>query len=100
METQQEIVVDKAKQVFKKRGYDYTRKGYDIKVEVANKFKKKCQMLGETETRVVEKLIEGFCRANGWGDMVKSAEFEPKAEKHILQAVFGVHKDYLPWGMN
>ena len=86
------------KQVFIKRGQEYTRKGYDIKVAIADKFKKKCQKVGLCETQCVEMLVENFCQATGWGEEVKTPPFfETRAQEHIKQAVGYVVKDLFPW---
>lgn len=97
MDFQQEIVNNKPKQVFTKHGQPYTRKGYDIRVRIADQFAKKCDLLGENETKVVEKLVEAFVMATGWGDEVKSAPFEERVQPHVNQAAKSVLKDMFPW---
>jgi len=85
------------KQTFVKRGQEYTRKGYDIKVLTAAKFKVKCQKVGLCETQCVEMLVENFCQATGWGDEVKQPPFfEERAMEHIKQAVRYAVKDMFP----
>jgi hypothetical protein len=54
-------------------------------------------MFGETETRVVERMVEGFCATSGWGPEVKSAPMDPDVGEHITQAVQGVAKSTFPW---
>ena len=86
------------KQTFTKRGQAYTRKGYDIKVATASKFKAKCQRVGLCETQVTEMLVENFCQATGWEDSVKHPPFfEDRAQEHIKQAVRFVVSDLFPW---
>ena len=86
------------KHAFTKRGQRYTRKGYDLKVETARKFKLKCQRVGLCETQCVEMLVENFCQATGWDDRVKQAPFfEERAQEHIKQAVRFVVSDLFPW---
>ncbi len=98
MDIQSEFVSGKPKQTFSKRGQAYTRKGYDIKVETAQRFKKKCDLLGLNETQCVELLVETFVRCNGWGPQVKTPPFfEPRATEHIKEAVVLVVKDQFPW---
>ena len=97
MEIQSELVAGKVKQVFTKRGTPYTRKGYDVKVNTYEKFARKCRMLGEPETRVVEKLVEAFCMSTGWGREVKTPPFlMPQASEHIKEASQSVQGEY-PW---
>jgi hypothetical protein len=100
MDFQYEFVGDKQKQTFTKRNQLYTRKGYDIRVKTAEKFKRKCDYLGETQSRIVERLIEEFCNSTGWGPEVKSAPLDPKSGEHIKQSVGTVLKDFLHWGQN
>ncbi len=101
MEIQLESVGNKIKNVFTKRGRKYTRKGYDVTVETAIAFSRKCSLLGESETRVVEKLIEAFNSCNGWGAECKQAPFlEPRAELHVKEAVERTVKSWFPWANN
>ena len=91
----------KPKQVFLKHGQEYTRKGYDVKVQTAERFSKKCDMLGYTESLVIEKLVESFVLVNGWGLETKSAPFmEPNAERHVGDAVQSFFKNILPFSRN
>lgn len=83
----------KIKSTFTKRGMPYTRKGYDVKVTTAEKFTKKCNYLGEPESRTVEKLIEAFLVASGWGAETRSAQFEPNINEHIREASQQTAKD-------
>jgi hypothetical protein len=86
------------KKIFTKRGAEYTRKGYDVKIKTAEKFRKKCHMVGLCETQCVEMLVENFCQATGWDDRVKTPPFfEERAQEHIKQAVGYVVKDLFPW---
>ena len=91
----------KPKQVFLKYGQEYTRKGYDVKVQTAERFSKKCDLLGYTESLVIAKLVESFVLVNGWGLETKQAPFlEPNAEKHVQDAVGDFFKNILPWSRN
>jgi hypothetical protein len=90
--------IEKPKQTFKKRGQEYTRKGYDIKVKTADKFKKKCHLVGLNETQLIEMLVENFCQATGWGEQVKTPPFfEQRAKEHIREAVGYTVKDVDPY---
>lgn len=101
MEIQLETVGKKVKHVFTKRGRKYTRKGYDITVKTAESFTRKCSLLGESETRIVEKLVEAFISCNGWGHNCKQAPFlEPKSELHVKEAAERVTNDLFPWANN
>lgn len=87
-------VGNKPKQTFTKRGHLYTRKGYDIRVDTANRFSKKCDLLGESESRTIERLVEAFLTANGWGPECKQGSFlEPNIANHIKDAAHQVTKD-------
>lgn len=98
MEMQYEVLGNKNKQTFQKRGDYYTRKGYDIKVELAKRFHNKCSVLGYPETIVVAKLVEAFVMASGWGSEVKTAPFlEPKLTPHLREAIQHTVKDMFPW---
>jgi hypothetical protein len=86
------------KQTFIKRGEEYTRKGYDVKVHTAEKFRLKCCKVGLSETQCVEMLVENFCHVTGWDESVKTVPFfEPRAQEHIKSAVSYVVKDLFPW---
>lgn len=86
------------KHVFTKRGENYTRKGYDLKVETAHRFRQKCHKVGLCETQCVEMLVENFVQATGWDDQFKQPPFfEQRAQPHIKQAVRFVVKDLFPW---
>lgn len=88
------IIEGKKKKVFTKHGQNYTRKGYDIKAIVADKFSRKCNMMGYNESLIIEKLVEGFCQASGWGENVKSGPvFESKPEPHIQESIKTVVND-------
>lgn len=101
MSAQYEMIGDKAKQTFKKRGKLYTRKGYDIKVESAEKFVHKCQYLNVSQSYVVERLIEAFIWTHGWGPEVKTPPFfEQSPTQHIKQATNSVLKEMWPWSEN
>lgn len=94
MELQYHHVGNKVKQTFTKRGELYTRKGYDIKVKTCERFEKKCDLLGEPTTKVVEKLIEAFLTANGWGPETKQGSFlETNLACHVRDAAYQVVKD-------
>lgn len=98
MEIQSKIICDKPKYVFKKRGQEYTRKGYDLKIDTAQRFKRKCDLLGLNETQCVELLVETFVRTTGWGPQVKNAPFlEPRVSEHVRESVNLVVKDQFPW---
>jgi len=82
------------KHVFFKRGSKYTRKGYDLKVDTAYRFKIKCQKVGLCETQCVEMLVENFVKASGWDDTMKQPPFfETNGQEHIKQAVRWAVKD-------
>lgn len=84
----------KIKLTHEKRGVPYTRKGYDLRATTAQRFAKKCALLGEPESRVVEKLVESFLTATGWGpDTKQGAFFEPRVMEHVKEASWQVVKD-------
>lgn len=85
-----EVVAGRQKAVFTKHGQLYTRKGYDLRVTIADKFSRKTDLLGETESRTIERLIEAYCAATGWEDRVKSAPFETDNRLHVKQATMNV----------
>lgn len=94
MEQQFHDVSGKFKLTHAKRGVTYTRKGYDLRVTTADRFAKKCALLGEPESRVVEKLVEAFLMATGWGPETKQgAFFEPRVMEHVKEASWQVARD-------
>lgn len=100
-ELQYESIDGKIKQTFNKRGQAYTRKGFDIRVDTATKFARKCQLMGYSETKIVEMLVEAFCQSSGWGTEVKSgAYFEKSPKFHIVEANQSVGKNLFPWDLN
>jgi hypothetical protein len=101
MDFQMEMVCGKPKQTFQKRGQVYTRKGFDIQVTTAEKFHRKCNLMGYTETHVLEMLVEAFNQASGWGSDCKSGSFFEKNPKpHIVESVESVKKGMFPWEIN
>jgi hypothetical protein len=80
------------------RGREYVRKGYDLPVEVAERFCKKCDMLGEDESKIIEKLATAFTEVNGWGEQVKQAPvFEQRAGYHVADAAKKTIRGLFPW---
>lgn len=87
-------IMGKMKQIYEKKGIKFTRKGYSLRAEIASRFAKKCALLNEPEGRVVQRLIEAFCYASGWGNETKQgAFFETRSSEHIKDAVEVVVKD-------
>ncbi len=76
------------KNVFLRNGCECVRKGFVCRADDAEKFAQKCAKLGESETRIIERLIRCFNMATGWGMSCKQAPFfEPDANLHIKEAV-------------
>lgn len=76
------------KVVYNKHGEQFVRDGFSLPVEVARKFTRKCKMLHEPKSRVLQRLIEAFNRSSGWGTDTKTGFFfETRTSEHIKDAV-------------
>lgn len=95
-------ICGKPKQVIRKRGQEYTRKGYDIEITEAERFKRKCQFLGYSESQMVAKLIKTFNSATGNDEQVKSPGvlFEHRTREHIKEAIRKSLKEIFIWNEN
>lgn len=95
-------ICGRPKQVIRKRGQEYTRKGYDIEISEAEKFRRKCQLLGYSESQMIAKMVKAFNISTGCGEQVKSAGalFEHRAGEHIKEAVGRTLKDEFMWSEN
>jgi hypothetical protein len=95
-----QFINDKPKMTFTKKrsGQVYTRKGFDLPVALADRFSKKCGYFRETESRMVERLIEAFVGATGWGPETKQAPADPKMFNHAREAASEVAQDFSWFG--
>ncbi len=104
METQIVIVNGKQRRAHKKFGKDYIRCFYDVEVEEIDHFRKKCDMLGKTDSAMLRDLILEFNRSFGFpnDDRVRDAGslYERRTRHHITDAIKKVSKELFPWILN
>ena len=101
MEGQIVIVNGKSRKAFKKFGTMYVRCYYDVEVLAVDRFRKKCDTLGKTDTDIVRDLILEFNRSFGWqnDDPIRQAGslYEEQSKLHVRDAVKQVIKKEFPW---
>lgn len=101
MEQQKVIINGKTRSCVIIRGQEYVRKGYDLPVYIAETFEQKCDLLGEDESKIVERFVTAFVEVNGWGEEVKRVPvFEKRSGYHIKDALNRVRRGLFPWRMN
>ena len=97
MEQKTVEVNGKQRQAYMIRGRWYVRKGYDLPIEIAETWERKCDRLGDDETKIVEKFITLFVDVNGWGEETKQPPvFEPRAIFHIKDALSRLGRAVVP----
>jgi hypothetical protein len=103
MEGQIVIINGKARKAKMRYGREFIRKFYDLEVNEADYFCKKCDLLGKTDTAVVRDLILDFNRSFGLNDdRVKDAGslYERRSVRHIKEAVKNTVRRQFPWIFN
>jgi hypothetical protein len=98
MEFQTCFINGKKRQAVIIRSREYVREGYDLPVEICERFEKKCDLLGEDKSKVVEKLVTAFVEVNGWSEEVqRPAFFERRTGYHIKDSVTKTLRGMFPW---
>ena len=101
MEGQVVVVNGKPRIAHKKFGKDYIRCFYDVEVAEIDHFRKKCDMLGKTDSAMLRDLILEFNHSFGFpdSDRVKDAGslYERRARHHIVEAIKKTVKKEFPW---
>ena len=98
MESQFIYINGKKRRCYIIRGREYIRKGYDLPVDMASQFENKCDMLGEDESKIMEKLARAFVECTGWGEEVKQAPvFEQRSGYHVQEATKKTLRGLFPW---
>ncbi len=98
MEEQVIFINNKPRKAFVIRGREYVREGYDIPAGIAETFERKCDLLGENKSKIVEKLVTAFTEVTGWGEETKQAPvFEKRAGFHIKDSVNKTFRGLFPW---
>lgn len=101
METQIVIVNGKTRRSHKKFGKDYVRCFYDVEVSEIDHFRKKCDMLGKTDSAMIRDLIMEFNRSFGLPDEPNIRDagslYERRARQHITDTIKKTVKKEFPW---
>jgi hypothetical protein len=98
MESQTVFINGKQRQSYYIRGHWYVREGYDLPVEVLERYEQKCDLLGEDKSRIVEKLVTAFTEVDGWNNEYKQPPiFERRVGFHIKDAVHKTLRGMFPW---
>jgi len=104
MEGQIIIVNGKPRKSHKKFGKDYVRCFYDVEAEEIDRFRKKCDILGKTDSAMIRELILEFNHSFGWpnDDRVRDpgSLYERRAKFHIKDAIKKASKELFPWILN
>ncbi|HOX54626.1 MAG TPA: hypothetical protein PLC32_04185 [Candidatus Omnitrophota bacterium] len=98
MEEQVVFVNNKQRRAFIIRGREYVREGYNIPIGILEMFERKCDLLGEDKSKIVEKLVTAFTEVNGWNEESRQAPvFEKRAGFHIKDSVNKTIRGMFPW---
>lgn len=100
MQSQIVIVNGKPRRAKMVYGRETVRKFYDLEVNEADYFCKKCDVLGKTDTSVIRELVLDFNRSFGLNDdRIKDAGslYERRAVRHIKEAVKNTVRRQFPW---
>lgn len=101
MEFQSTYINGKQRQSVIIRNQEYIREGYNIQVSVLERFEKKCDMLGQTKSQIVEQLVTAFTEVTGWGESVKQAPvFESRPGYHVAESVRKTLRGMFPWRLS
>lgn len=101
MERQFAYVNGKKREVIMIRGNECVREGYNCRASIADKFERKCDLLGEDKSKIVERLVEAFTNVTGWGREVKQSPlFETRIGPHVHEAVERTSEGMFPWRPN
>lgn len=100
MERQIVVVNGRERKSFKRYGRDFIRNYVDVEVSLCDSFRKKCDLLGKSDSAVLRDLIYEFTHSFGWsGEKLKDpgSLYDKQSIKHVRDAVRQQIVKEFPW---